>query len=161
MTVGEIHVIPMQETIVSLGAGATTKVRTLMLQNRAEPFASMREIIQIHYEGWPDFGTPAQAATIVALIKLMNDFISQRGKSKSAPILVHCSAGCGRTGTFCTVDGVISSIDGGLGGGEEDLVYRNVLQIREQRMSLVQTLRQYVLCYECVLHHLISKVTGQ
>ena len=161
MTVGEMHVIPVHEQTVPLGAGQTTKIRTLMLQNRAEPFISMRELIQVHYEGWPDFGTPAQATTIVALIKLINEIISQRGRAKTAPIVVHCSAGCGRTGTFCTVDGVISSIDQGLAGEDEDLVYRSVLQLREERMSLVQTLRQYVLCYECVLHHLISKVVEE
>ena len=57
---------------------------------------------------------------------------------------------------FVSVDSVINSVDGV--DGEEDMIYRRVLRIREQRMSLVQTLRQYVLCYECVLHHVLSKM---
>ena len=153
-TIGDMQVTPVHETIVSLGAGQTAVMRTLMLQNLAEPFASIREIIQIHYEGWPDFGTPAEATTIVSLVRLLNDVISRGGKSNDAPVVVHCSAGCGRSGTFCIVDSVINSMDGV--DGEEDIIYRRVLKIREQRMSLVQTLRQYVLCYVCVLHHVLS-----
>lgn len=157
-TVGAMHIIPVHETKVSLGSGQTATTRTLMLQNHAEPFGSLREIIQLHYEGWPDFGTPAEAMTIVSLVRILNDVISQRGKSNDAPIVVHCSAGCGRTGVFCTVDGVINSADM---NGEEDLIYRSVLGIREQRMSLVQTLRQYVLCYECVLQDVVNRITSE
>jgi protein tyrosine phosphatase len=52
----------------------------------------------------------------------------------------------------------MNSIDSGMGEGEEDLIYRKVLSLREDRMSLVQTLRQYVLCYDCVLYHILSKL---
>jgi tyrosine-protein phosphatase 2/3 len=152
-----MHITPMHEKNVSLGSGQSAIMRTLMVQNRAEPFTSMREIVQLHYEGWPDFGTPAEAVAIVSLVGLLNEIISQRGKGKNTPVVVHCSAGCGRTGTFATVDSVINYLDGVNDDGEEDLIYRSVLGIREQRMSLVQTLRQYVLCYECVLHHLLGK----
>jgi protein tyrosine phosphatase len=148
----------MHETSVSLGLGQNCTMRTLMLQNRADPFVPLREIVQLHYEGWPDFGTPAEAATIVSLARLLRDVISSRpGRPGIAPVVVHCSAGCGRTGTFCTVDSVMNSIDSGMGEGEEDLIYRKVLALREHRMSLVQTLRQYVLCYDCVLYHILSK----
>src|SRR5271170_839412 len=136
-----MHIMPVHETIVSLGQGQDVTIRTLMLQNRAEPFISIREIVQLHYEGWPDFGTPAEAATIVSLVRLLRDVIASCGKPELAPVLVHCSAGCGRTGTFCAVDSVIYAVDSGMGDGEEDLIYRKVLALREQRMSLVQTLR--------------------
>ena len=152
-----MHVIPVHETTVPLGSGQTAVVRTLMLQNRAEPFVPIREIVQIHYEGWPDFGTPTEAITIVSLVRLVNDVISRRRTSNDAPVVVHCSAGCGRSGTFCTVHSVINSMDGA--DEEEDMIYRSVLRIREQRMSLVQTLRQYVLCYDCVLRHVLSKMS--
>jgi len=153
-----MHIAPVHETKLSLGSGQDIIIRTLMLQNRAEPFISIREIVQLHYEGWPDFGTPAEATTIISLVKLLNDITSRKGKSKDAPVLVHCSAGCGRTGTFCTVDGAINAVDKGHAMGDEDIIYKSVLNIREQRMSLVQTLRQYVLCYDCVLHHLLRKL---
>ena len=148
----------MHETSVSLGLSQNCTMRTLMLQNRADPFVPLREIIQLHYEGWPDFGTPTEAATIVSLVRLLCDVVASRpGRPDLAPVIVHCSAGCGRTGTFCTVDSVMNSINSGTGDGEEDLIYRKVLALREQRMSLVQTLRQYVLCYDCVLYHILNK----
>jgi tyrosine-protein phosphatase 2/3 len=155
-----MHITPMHETKVDLGLGQNLTVRTLMLQNRAEPFMSMREIVQLHYDEWPDFGTPAEPATILSLVKYLNEITSQREKGKNAPIIVHCSAGCGRTGTFCTVDSVVNQLDKMEDdGGEKDLILETVRGLREQRMSLVQTLRQYVLCYECVLHYLLDKVS--
>ena len=156
-TVGDMHVSPIHQTSVSLGLDQNCTMRTLMLQNREDPFVPLREIVQLHYEGWPDFGTPAEAATIVSLVRLLRDVVASRGRPDLAPVLVHCSAGCGRTGTFCTVDSVIYAVDSGMGDGEEDLIYQKVLALREQRMSLVQTLRQYVLCYDCVLYHILSK----
>ena len=153
-----MHVSPVHQTSVSLGLSQNCTMRTLMLRNQADPFVPLREIVQLHYEGWPDFGTPAEAATIVSLVRLLRDIIASRGRAELAPVLVHCSAGCGRTGTFCTVDSVIYAFDSGTGDGEEDLIYRKVLALREQRMSLVQTLRQYVLCYDCVLYHILSKL---
>lgn len=156
-TAGEMHVMLVHETSVELGAGQSAILRTLMLQNSTEPFTSLREIVHIQYEGWPDFGIPAEATAIVSLVKLVDD-VARRAKNAKAPMLVHCSAGCGRTGTFCTVDMVINAIDSGEGRGDQDLIYQTVVGIREQRMSLVQTLRQFVLCYECVLHHILGKI---
>jgi len=154
-----MDVTPVSSENVSMGANQTITIRTLMLRNRAEPFAAMREIVQVHYEGWPDFGTPAEPACIVALVNLVNDLASQRGKLQDVPLLVHCSAGCGRTGTYCTVDSMMQYLDSTGDRGTEDVIYRTVLGLRKQRMSLVQTLRQYVLCYECVLHHLLGRIT--
>jgi len=174
-------------------------VRKFTLSHAAHPFSPMREITQVHYSSWPDFGAPASPGQLLSLVELSNQM--QRATSSSTqsprssdpendenvrPMLVHCSAGCGRTGTFCTIDSVIdmlkrqrkemksgvtpmdyaSSSDGDyLGKGktaanvdgewvfdqEVDLVERTVEDFRGQRLSMVQSLRQYVLCYETVL----------
>lgn len=133
-------------------------VRKFALSHAAQPFAPMREVTQLHYPSWPDFGTPAQPSHLLALVELAN--VMQRSslpvdvpgalpsaspsrsenspkqrlspspkkRSRSSsnlplawweepeseqathPMLVHCSAGCGRTGTFCTVDSVIDML---------------------------------------------------
>ena len=159
-----MQILPVNERTVPLGSGQRATLRTLMLQNHADPFSSLREIIQVHYQGWPDFGTPTEAKTIVNVASLLNDLTSSHNNSKpekrNAPVVVHCSAGCGRTGTFCTVDSIIDylSMRGGSGDEEEDLVFRSVSMMREQRMSLVQTFRQYVLCYDCILYYLVSEM---
>lgn len=175
-------------------------VRKMALTDSAQPFAPMREITQLHYSSWPDFGAPAQPSHLLGLVELSNRV--QRGSlptgiasqttsddpepaNVSRPMLVHCSAGCGRTGTFCTVDSVIdmlkrqrkeynagvtpmdlsnkepdytanksspSDMDNSwVFNPNIDLIEHTVADFRKQRLSMVQSLRQYVLCYETVL----------
>ena len=57
---------------------------------------------QLHYVGWPDHGVPSDLASFVSLFQLYRSLRSVT--SRTAPIIVHCSAGIGRTGTFCTID---------------------------------------------------------
>ncbi|CAM1510517.1 Fc.00g008520.m01.CDS01 [Cosmosporella sp. VM-42] len=213
-------------------------VRKFALSHASHPFAPIREITHLHFPSWPDFGTPARPSHLLALVELAN--VMQRSAlpietasvvgSKSSsidppsitwydepevdararPMLVHCSAGCGRTGTFCTVDSVIDmlkrqrqvklkstrthDVEGDVQMGDAgdvsprtnkefnfhtrnkrpkserrtseggqpidtnwvrddtlDLVQKTVEDFREQRLSMVQSLRQFVLCYETVL----------
>ena len=100
-------------------------VRKMALTHSTQPFAPMREITQLHYSSWPDFGAPAQPSHLLGLVELSNSIqrgalppaVASQTKSEdpepatfNRPILVHCSAGCGRTGTFCTVDSVIDML---------------------------------------------------
>ncbi|KAK0651062.1 protein-tyrosine phosphatase [Cercophora newfieldiana] len=252
-------------------------IRKFALSHAAHPFSPIREVTQLHYPSWPDFGAPAQPSHLLALVELSNimqqaslpaDFPGlfaataatarsgsfPRGATKSQavplswhdapesgehvrPMLVHCSAGCGRTGAFCTVDSVIDMLkrqrlravqrankridererrltqqtegnarvkrqafgrdpDGDVSMGDEmppfapmdeaaerrstdsgsrsasdsehsfdekeidtswldddnvDLIANTVEDFRGQRLSMVQSLRQFVLCYETIL----------
>ncbi len=143
-------------------------VRTLVLSRTDRPFEPDRELTQLQYSSWPDFGAPAHPAHVLALVEHCRDAVGRydyaeydidpdtpayRGKR---PIVVHCSAGCGRTGTFCTVDSCIDILQN-TGQGrhvwpeDKDLIANTVAGLRSQRISMVQTLRQFVLCYEAVL----------
>ena len=183
-------------------------VRKFTLSHASHPFSPMREITQVHYSSWPDFGAPASPSQLLGLVELSN--LMQRATSAPThsprsdepesdeaprPMLVHCSAGCGRTGTFCTIDSVIdmlkrqrkeiksgitpmeissSPADDYLGKGVEaahvagdwifdqdlDLVEKTVEDFRGQRLSMVQSLRQYVLCYETVLEWIAQQHFG-
>ena len=191
-------------------------VRKFTLSNSEEPFERMREITQLQYSSWPDFGAPAHPAHLLGLIEQCDAVVRQvNGGSasrpdppNSRPVLVHCSAGCGRTGTFCTVDTVIDILkrqrqarnernehhgspmeidscnsphrpqpDGGDDDGnnstfsfegndidgtwtlqdDTDLIEKTVEDFRLQRLSMVQSLRQFVLCYESVLEWLVEQ----
>ncbi|RWS15343.1 tyrosine phosphatase-like protein [Dinothrombium tinctorium] len=59
-----------------------------------------RRVCQFHYTTWPDHGVPSTVQPILELVRLMRDCESR----ETRPILVHCSAGCGRTGTICSID---------------------------------------------------------
>ena len=159
-------------------------VRKFTLSNDDEPFERMREITQLQYSNWPDFGAPAHPTHLLGLIEQTDAVVrSVNGVSSpdkpepanSRPVVVHCSAGCGRTGTFCTVDSVLDmlkrqkhartgregtpmEIDDGngewLNKSDQDLIEKTVEEFRLQRLSMVQSLRQFVLCYESVLEWL-------
>ena len=168
-------------------------VRKLTLSHASYPFQPMREITQLQYSNWPDFGAPAHPADLLGLINHCNSVVRSYNESPSStahlpgrederPIIVHCSAGCGRTGTFCTADSVIDMLkrqreaertlarpapgdddmdvdtDDWVGRDDIDLIYKTVEDFRLQRLSMVQTLRQYVLCYETVLEWLVKEM---
>jgi protein tyrosine phosphatase len=162
-------------------------VRHLALSHSGHPFQPMHEITQIQYADWPDFGAPASPLDLLGLVEQVNKYIrasspSERSSTELAPegqrpVLVHCSAGCGRTGTFCTIDSVIDmlkrqkisrsdhgndrmEVDGGddwVSRDDVDLVAKTVDDFRHQRLSMVQNLRQFVLCYESVLQWLVAQ----
>ena len=56
---------------------------------------------QFHYIGWPDFGAPQKPDSILVLAKAMRKLVAE--KKKNLKVLVHCSAGVGRTGTFISL----------------------------------------------------------
>lgn len=72
-------------------------VRTFEVKNGDSP---PRTVIQFHYSTWPDHGVPVAVTPILELVRLMRDVQA----TETRPILVHCSAGCGRTGTICSID---------------------------------------------------------
>lgn len=91
--------------------------------------------------------------------------------AKQPPLLVHCSAGCGRTGVFITLDFLLNvltqptnssnSID--VWNMSQDLIFITVNELRKQRISMVQNLTQYITCYESILEYfsLIKKQKGR
>lgn len=69
--------------------------------------------------------------------------------TESRPILVHCSAGCGRTGTICCIDYVWALLRSGK-LTEDFSLFEIIADMRRQRTSMVQTVEQYILCYKAV-----------
>ncbi|KAI9820335.1 MAG: hypothetical protein M1827_005957 [Pycnora praestabilis] len=179
-------------------------IRKFILSHADRPFEGTREITQLHYSSWPDLGTPAHPIHVLELVEKCNDIVKSikspvlspkpgaSGIDQHHPIVVHCSAGCGRTGTFCTIDSVIEmlkrqrkeKVPGGqntlmeidssstnnhpgcsqttvddewVQRDDQDLVAMTVEDFRCQRVSMVQTIRQYVLCYETVLEWLCKQ----
>lgn len=156
-------------------------VRHFSLYHSSLPFQPLREITQLQYPYWPDFGTTSQPTHLLNLIEQCNKVIRATSisnfGSKDAepsgqrPILVHCSAGCGRTGTFCAVDSVLDMLKRQRAQGADpansprwvsdsslDLIMKTVEDFRTQRPSMVQNLSQFVLCYESVLEWLVSQM---
>lgn len=61
-----------------------------------------REILHFHYTTWPDFGVPESPASFLNFLFKVRE--SGCLNADHGPVVVHCSAGIGRSGTFCLVD---------------------------------------------------------
>ncbi|XP_067119386.1 tyrosine-protein phosphatase non-receptor type 12-like [Centruroides vittatus] len=104
-----------------------------------------RIIYQFHYTTWPDHGVPVSVEPILQLIQLVRKFQA----SEAVPILVHCSAGCGRTGTICSIDYVWRLMK--MGKLTEFFnLYEIISKMRKQRIAMVQTKEQYILVHRAV-----------
>ncbi len=91
------------------------------------------KVSQYHFTSWPDHGVPKFATSLLSFIRRV-----QKGHNKDldVPLLVHCSAGVGRTGTFITLDAMLERIR-----SEESVnVYEFVKNMRKRRVLMVQTM---------------------
>lgn len=106
-----------------------------------------REIIQFHYTTWPDFGIPSSPVAFLQFLKQVRD--SGALDPDVGPAVVHCSAGIGRSGTFCLVDCCLVLIDK---EGEDKVSVRDVLfEMRRYRMGLIQTADQLYFSYQAII----------
>ncbi len=100
---------------------------------KAEPGGEVLKVTQYHFTSWPDHGVPKFATSLISFIRRV-----QKGHNKDVgkSLLVHCSAGVGRTGTFITLDVMLERIK-----GEKTVnVYEFVRNMRQRRVLMVQTL---------------------
>ena len=65
-----------------------------------------RTVCQFHYSLWPDHGIPTQVRPLLEMVRLIRDCQA----SETLPVLIHCSAGCGRTGTVCAIGKTLHDI---------------------------------------------------
>ncbi|XP_037771444.1 tyrosine-protein phosphatase non-receptor type 1 isoform X3 [Chelonia mydas] len=87
-------------TLISEDIKSYYTVRQLELENL--PAQETREILHFHYTTWPDFGVPESPASFLNFLFKVRE--SGSLSPEHGPIVVHCSAGIGRSGTFCLVD---------------------------------------------------------
>lgn len=132
-------------TIVTTNTTTTTTNNISQQSVRPRKVLAERTICQFHYTTWPDHGVPDSVDPILELVRLMREVQPTEDK----PILVHCSAGCGRTGTICCIDYVWGLLRTGKLNRDFNLC-RIISEMRQQRMAMVQTLEQYILCHRVV-----------
>uniref|UniRef100_A0A8C5PE78 Receptor-type tyrosine-protein phosphatase n=1 Tax=Leptobrachium leishanense TaxID=445787 RepID=A0A8C5PE78_9ANUR len=106
-----------------------------------------RQIRQFHFHGWPEVGIPTDGKGMINIIAAVQ---KQQQQSGNHPITVHCSAGAGRTGTFCALSTVLERVKA---EGILD-VFQTVKSLRLQRPHMVQTLEQYEFGYRVVQEYI-------
>ncbi|XP_015441533.1 tyrosine-protein phosphatase non-receptor type 13 isoform X10 [Pteropus alecto] len=102
----------------------------------------VRHISHLNFTAWPDHDTPSQPDDLLTFISYM------RHIHRSGPIITHCSAGIGRSGTLICIDVVLGLIGQDLEFDISDLVRC----MRLQRHGMVQTEDQYIFCYQVILY---------
>ncbi|XP_075771082.1 tyrosine-protein phosphatase non-receptor type 18 isoform X2 [Pelodiscus sinensis] len=104
-----------------------------------------RPLTHFQYVAWPDRGIPENYGHFLEMI----EHVRLRQGEDAAPVCVHCSAGCGRTGVICTLEHVRhlllrQSIP------PHFSIFDIVLAMRKQRPAAVQTQEQYGFLYQAV-----------
>nr|XP_034318453.1 receptor-type tyrosine-protein phosphatase T isoform X2 [Crassostrea gigas] len=109
-------------------------IRKLKVTNKKRKSAS-RTITQYHYTAWPDHGIPEP----LCLLLFHDQVTRSKVDSLNGPVLVHCSAGIGRTGTYIAIDVLFEA-----GKTHSKInIAEYIKKMRRNRMNMVQTYEQY------------------
>ncbi|XP_045400290.1 receptor-type tyrosine-protein phosphatase kappa isoform X3 [Lemur catta] len=116
-------------TCVEMEPLAEYVVRTFTLERRG--YSEIREVKQFHFTGWPDHGVPYHATGLLSFIRR----VKLSNPPSAGPIVVHCSAGAGRTGCYIVIDIMLDMAER---EGVVD-IYNCVKALRSRRINMVQT----------------------
>ncbi|NXU65040.1 PTN1 phosphatase, partial [Horornis vulcanius] len=133
-------------TLISEDIKSYYTVRQLELENLTSQ--ETREILHFHYTTWPDFGVPESPASFLNFLFKVRE--SGSLSPGHGPVVVHCSAGIGRSGTFCLVDTCLLLMDKRKDPSSVD-VKQVLLEMRKYRMGLIQTADQLRFSYLAVI----------
>ena len=126
-------------------------IRILNLKNKEKK--EERIIYQIHFTAWPDHGIPDISDDKVFQIFCEINKKVDEYNTKNSPIIVHCSAGVGRTGTFVSMYLLEKEINEQIKAKKELIIFNIfnlVRKIKEMRIYMVQTKEQYGFVYAYV-----------
>nr|XP_051688585.1 tyrosine-protein phosphatase non-receptor type 1 [Oryctolagus cuniculus] len=133
-------------TLVSEDIKSYYTVRQLELENLTTQ--ETREILHFHYTTWPDFGVPESPASFLNFLFKVRE--SGSLSPEHGPVVVHCSAGIGRSGTFCLADTCLLLMDKRKDPASVD-IKKVLLEMRKFRMGLIQTADQLRFSYLAVI----------
>ncbi|KAI6237300.1 hypothetical protein M3Y95_00250500 [Aphelenchoides besseyi] len=126
-------------------------IRVLQLRRTYGPpnhFQSeLRELYHYQFLGWEDNGCPSRS--LLQYLEEVNDCMDKKAPKDCGPLVVHCSAGIGRTGTFIVLDILLTKIK--LMGPHTTIdIAKTIRMVREQRATMVQTEAQYRFLYHAI-----------
>ncbi|XP_054634178.1 receptor-type tyrosine-protein phosphatase delta-like isoform X11 [Dunckerocampus dactyliophorus] len=131
----------IQVTLLDTVELATYSVRTFALYKSGSN--EKREVRHFQFTAWPDHGVPEHPTPFLAFLRR----VKACNPPDAGPMIVHCSAGVGRTGCFIVIDAMAERIK-----HEKTVdIYGHVTLMRSQRNYMVQTEDQYIFIYDALL----------
>ncbi|XP_026732889.1 tyrosine-protein phosphatase Lar isoform X3 [Trichoplusia ni] len=136
----------MSVTIAEVQELATYCIRTFQVERNGNS-SERREIKQLQFTAWPDHGVPDHPAPFLQFLRRVRAL----NPPDAGPLVVHCSAGVGRTGCFIVIDSMLErarherTVD----------IYGHVTCLRAQRNYMVQTEDQYIFIHDALLEAVI------
>ncbi|MCJ1255363.1 hypothetical protein MMC24_003179 [Lignoscripta atroalba] len=132
-----------------------TDVRKLLIKSAT----GEKTVWHFLFQGWPDYGIPT-GPDQAALLSLLT--LSESKNTPGSPRVVHCSAGCGRTGTFIAIDYLLPEIECGAfdADTDTDCVFETVNKLREQRMMMVYNKEQLQFIYHILHERWLKRQSG-
>ncbi|XP_041077032.1 receptor-type tyrosine-protein phosphatase delta isoform X8 [Polyodon spathula] len=131
----------IQVTLLDTVELATYCVRTFALYKNGS--SEKREVRQFQFTAWPDHGVPEHPTPFLAFLRR----VKACNPPDAGPMVVHCSAGVGRTGCFIVIDAMLERIK-----HEKTVdIYGHVTLMRAQRNYMVQTEDQYIFIHDALL----------
>ncbi|XP_014899322.1 protein tyrosine phosphatase receptor type Db isoform X13 [Poecilia latipinna] len=131
----------IQVTLLDTVELATYSMRTFALYKSGSN--EKREVRHFQFTAWPDHGVPEHPTPFLAFLRR----VKACNPPDAGPMIVHCSAGVGRTGCFIVIDGMTERIK-----HEKTVdIYGHVTLMRSQRNYMVQTEDQYIFIHDALL----------
>lgn len=147
--------LTLLEKTKEVASGSTMRKMSMVVDGQE------KIIWHLLFKGWPDFGVPA-AEQKTALLEMVKLAASKNTGGPENPLIVHCSAGVGRSGTYITLDYLLKEVESGSIRADEaeDPVYETVNTLREQRMYMVQSEPQYHFIYDVLKEKFVENRRG-
>ena len=183
LTFEGIHIYNDSEPIPNRAQGYVQRLLAVSespLIQSGDEMPELYRVAHFQFTEWPDHGVPSNPKSVLDLCATLRQhkqqcegtnvaLASMHESSLARPaqigtVLVHCSAGIGRSGVFCVIDAAIQQLIASGDLASEDVekaramaeqavdVHRLVMELRHQRPRMVQTFEQYCFCYEALLY---------
>ncbi|XP_052807952.1 phosphatidylinositol phosphatase PTPRQ-like isoform X3 [Mya arenaria] len=115
--------------------------------SHASDLTKTRKVLQFHYLDFMDFTAAVEVEHFIEFVRTVRGHVPH---DMTSPMVIHCSAGVGRTGSYIAIDHLQEYLNSPKFSSDDHInIFDMVMEMREQRVNMVQTEAQYILIHDC------------